>query len=240
MAGSLLIALLALAMDFILGFIEKRIRRHSAKAKRTNKMMAAVAAVLCLGIVGGAIIHIPQKDTIHIATKPMTEQYILGEMLDILIEQDTDLNVELTQGVGGGTSNIQPAMESGEFDLYPEYTGTGWNAVLKHDGLYTEDLFGELKNEYSERFHMDWIGMYGFDNTYGLVVRREIAEKYNLKTYFSQVVISREKCTKNVTRKIKLVQNCKVQKLQSTGNSLCVFPDWLHYSKCHSFDKMKP
>lgn len=183
MAGSLLIALLALAMDFILGFIEKRIRRHSAKAKRTNKMMAAVAAVLCLGIVGGAIIHIPQKDTIHIATKPMTEQYILGEMLDILIEQDTDLNVELTQGVGGGTSNIQPAMESGEFDLYPEYTGTGWNAVLKHDGLYTEDLFGELKNEYSERFHMDWVGMYGFDNTYGLVVRREIAEKYNLKTY---------------------------------------------------------
>lgn len=183
MAGSLLIALLALAMDFILGFIEKRIRRHSAKAKRTNKMMAAVAAVLCLGIVGGAIIHIPQKDTIHIATKPMTEQYILGEMLDILIEQDTDLNVELTQGVGGGTSNIQPAMESGEFDLYPEYTGTGWNAVLKHDGLYTEDLFGELENEYSERFHMDWVGMYGFNNTYGLVVRREIAEKYNLKTY---------------------------------------------------------
>ena len=59
-------------------------------------------------------------------------------------------------------------------------------------------------------------------------------------TIFSQAVISREKCTKNVTRKIKLVQNCKVQKLQSTGNSLCVFPDWLHYSKCHSFDKMKP
>ena len=113
MAGSLLIALLALAMDFILGFIEKRIRRHSAKAKRTNKMMAAVAAVLCLGIVGGAIIHIPQKDTIHIATKPMTEQYILGEMLDILIEQDTDLNVELTQGVGGGTSNIQPQWRAG-------------------------------------------------------------------------------------------------------------------------------
>lgn len=64
-------------------------------------------------------------DTIRIATKPMTEQYVLGEMLKILIEKDTDLQVELTQGVGG-TSNIQPAMESGEFDLYPEYTGTAW------------------------------------------------------------------------------------------------------------------
>ena len=48
---------------------------------------------------------------------------MIGEMLDLLIEQDTDLSVELTQGVGGRTSNIQPAMESGEFDIYPEYTG---------------------------------------------------------------------------------------------------------------------
>lgn len=183
MVGSLLIALLALVMDFVLGFIEKRMTKRSAKAKKTNKIMAIIAALLCLSIAGSVFINTQQKDTIHIATKPMTEQYVLGEMLDILIEQDTDLNVELTQGVGGGTSNIQPAMESGEFDLYPEYTGTGWNMVLKHDGLYTEDLFDELENEYSEQFNMNWVGMYGFNNTYGLVVRREIAEKYNLKTY---------------------------------------------------------
>lgn len=183
MTGSLLIALLALVMDFVLGLIEKQMSIHNVKSKKTNKIMAVIAVVLCLCIVGKVLINTQQKDTINIATKPMTEQYVLGEMLDILIEQDTDLNVELTQGVGGGTSNIQPAMESGEFDLYPEYTGTGWNMVLGRDGLYTEDLFGELKNEYSERFHMNWVGMYGFNNTYGLVVRREIAEKYNLKTY---------------------------------------------------------
>jgi len=41
------------------------------------------------------------------------------------------LTVEVTEGVGGGTSNIQPAMLSGQFDIYPEYTGTAWSAVLK-------------------------------------------------------------------------------------------------------------
>lgn len=183
MVGSLLIALLALVMDFVLGFIEKRMNKRSVKAKKTNRIIAAIAVVLCLGIAGGIFINTQQKDTLHIATKPMTEQYVLGEMLDILIEQDTDLNVELTQGVGGGTSNIQPAMESGEFDLYPEYTGTGWNMVLKHDGLYTEDLFRELESGYRDSYNMQWIGMYGFNNTYGLAVRREIAEQYNLKTY---------------------------------------------------------
>ena len=73
------IALLALVMDLILGFVEKRMEKRGKTAKK----------------------------------------------------QDTDLNVELTQGVGGGTSNIESAMESGKFDIYPEYTGTGLNMVLK-------------------------------------------------------------------------------------------------------------
>ncbi len=181
--GSLLIALLALLMDFILGFVEKRMKLHTTKAKTVNRILAAAAILLCIGIIGGSFLQSQQKDTVHIATKPMTEQYILGEMLTLLIEQDTGLKVELTQGVGGGTSNIQPAMEKGEFDLYPEYTGTGWNMVLKQEGLYTEDLFDQMQAQYQDQLGMQWIGMYGFNNTYGLVVRREVAEQYGLKTY---------------------------------------------------------
>lgn len=192
MVGSLLIALLALAMDFVFGFIEKRMSKRSVKAKRLNRIMAVIALLLCLCIAGGVLLPINRQDTIHIATKPMTEQYVMGEILDILIEQDTDLNVELTQGVGGGTSNIQPAMESGEFDIYPEYTGTAWNMVLKKEDLYTEDLFETMQEEYKNSFDMQWIGMYGFNNTYGLVVRREIAEKYNLQTYSDLKAVSNQ------------------------------------------------
>lgn len=184
MAGSLLIAMLALVVDFLLGFVELWMKKRSAKAKRTNRIMAAgTAAVICAALIVTAVFRTNTGETIHIATKPMTEQYVIGEMLKILIEQDTDLNVELTQGVGGGTSNIQPAMESGEFDIYPEYTGTAWNMVLKNEELYTEDLFDQLRQEYEDNYSMEWTGMYGFNNTYGMVVRREIAEKYDLHTY---------------------------------------------------------
>lgn len=123
-----------------------------------------------------------KEGTIQMATKPMTEQYILGSMMKMLIEQETDLRVEITEGVGGGTSNIQPAMEKGEFDFYPEYTGSGWNAVLKEEGLYDEAMFDKLKAGYAE-MDMTWTGMLGFNNTYGLAVTKETAEKYNLKTY---------------------------------------------------------
>ncbi len=56
----------------------------------------------------------------------------------------------LTQGVGGGTSNIEPAIEKGDFDLYPEYTGTGWNMVLKNESLYDESMFDSLKESYEK------------------------------------------------------------------------------------------
>ena len=183
MTGSLLIAVLALVVDALLGFFERRLQKRNLRARRTNRRLVAIVLVLCLALVGATLLPSQQDDTIHIATKPMTEQYILGEMLDILIEQDTDLNVELTQGVGGGTSNIQPAMESGEFDLYPEYTGTAWNQVLKETSVYSEDRFNELEQAYKDDYNMEWVGLYGFNNTYGLIVRSDIAEQYDLKTY---------------------------------------------------------
>ena len=189
MAGSLLIALLALVMDFLLGLAEQHMKRGRRKKKR-NYGVPITAVLLCLLLLCLSLSLVSQPATLHIATKPMTEQYILGEMLDILIEQDTDLQVEITQGVGGGTSNIQPAMESGEFDLYPEYTGTGWNMVLKEEGIYTEELFEELQRKYTEDYHMQWLGMYGFNNTYGLAVRQEIAERYDLHTYSDLAAVS--------------------------------------------------
>ena len=119
-----------------------------------------------------------------IATKPMTEQFILGEMLRILIEEKAGYEVELTKGIGGGTSNIQPAMEKGEFDLYPEYTSSGWVLVLGHEasGLTDEEMFAELQEEYEEKYQMTWIGLYGQNNTYAIVVRADTAQEYGLET----------------------------------------------------------
>ncbi|MDL2319093.1 ABC transporter permease subunit [Eubacteriales bacterium OttesenSCG-928-A19] len=186
-AGSLLIALLAFVLDFLLGLVEKSMQRHGAW-KRGAVVVLCIVLVVCL--IFGALSLGGGEDTVRVATKPMTEQYLLGEMLTFMIEQDTDLTVELTQGVGGGTSNIQPAMEKGEFDLYPEYTGTGWNDVLKMDTQYDEGLFPELEAQYRERFDMEWVGMYGFNNTFGLAVRKEIADQYGLKTYSDLAAVS--------------------------------------------------
>ncbi len=155
-------------------------------------LAAAFAAALALtsaGCGGGNAASAPPEGSaapaggpVRIATKPMTEQYILGEILGLLVE-DAGYEAQVTKGIGGGTSNIHPAMEKGEFDLYPEYTSSGWVMVLKHEAgsVSDDEILAQLQKEYQENFDMTWVGLYGFNNTYTVAVRGEVASQYGLK-----------------------------------------------------------
>ena len=149
------------------------------KIKHIAALALALALVLALAGCGGG--ESAGAGPVRIATKPMTEQYILGEMLGLLIA-DAGYEVEITKGIGG-TSNIQPAMENGDFDLYPEYTSSGWVMVLDHEaeGVSDDEMFTQLQQEYEEKFGMTWVGLYGFNNTFTVAVRGDVAEQYGLE-----------------------------------------------------------
>ena len=143
-----------------------------------KKLPAAAMAVLLLLSAAGC--GAPKGEA---GPVPMTEQYILGEMLGLLIE-DAGYTVEITKGIGGGTSNIQPAMEKGEFDLYPEYTSTGYVMVLDHDaaGVTDDEIWETLRTEYHDKYRMAWVGQYGFNNTFTVAVRAAAAKEYGIRT----------------------------------------------------------
>lgn len=125
-----------------------------------------------------------EEKKIVLASKPMTEQFIIAEMLIDLIEQDTDITIVYKEGIGGGTSNIHPAMTSGEVDIYPEYTGTGWMFVLEQDLINDPmELFKAVKKSYKESFNIVWSDLYGFNDTFGIAMKRELAEELGIKTY---------------------------------------------------------
>ena len=189
-AGSLLIAILAIVVDLILTLLTKLSKKNIRKNKKLKWIALGLIVVIVISLVGKVLTRKGDNETINIATKPMTEQYIIGAMLKLVIEDKTDLNVNIIQGVGGGTSNIMPGMENKEFDMYPEYTSTGWNMVLKHDGVYDESMYEELKKEYLEKYNFVWTGNFGFNDSYGLAVKKDIAEKYNLKTYSDLAKVS--------------------------------------------------
>lgn len=129
-----------------------------------------------------------EEKVITIGSKPHSEGYILAEMVTLLIEKESDITVKQTLGIGGGTSNLHPAMEKGEIDLYPEYTGTGWLFVLKNEPIANEEeLFEKVKEEYLEKYNFYWFDPYGFNNTYGIAMKEEEASANNI-TKISELV----------------------------------------------------
>ena len=105
----------------------------------------------------------------------------MGEIIAQDIEANTDIKVDRKFGIGGGTTNIQPAMLSGDLDIYVEYTGTAWLNVLKKD-LPENHLinFEELSELYEKQFKLKWLGLLGFNNTYGLAISKEDSKTKNI------------------------------------------------------------
>ena len=75
--------------------------------------------------------------------------------------------------------------KKGEFDLYPEYTSSGWIMVLGHEAGEVSDeenVKQSFRKSMKKEFDMTWIGLYGFNNTYAVVTTKEAADQYQLET----------------------------------------------------------
>jgi glycine betaine/choline ABC-type transport system substrate-binding protein len=160
---------------------------------KSKSIITIVVIILSLSvIVSGCTSKSAVEKKVVVASKPFTESYILAEIISGLIEQNTDIIVERKMGIGGGTSNIQPAMVAGEIDIYPEYSGTGWLFVLKKQAISDNtEMMAGLKSEYSKLYGIKWLDPYGFNDTFALAVKRSFAEEKGLKTYSDLAKISK-------------------------------------------------
>lgn len=125
---------------------------------------------------------------ILIGCKNFTEQYILGEIMVLLIENQSDLDVALKAGMGG-TQIVFNALKAGEIDLYPEYTGTGLQVLLKAPKDTVQQIirdpakvYSYVSKECSERFGLQWGRTFGLNNSYALMMRREQAERLGIRS----------------------------------------------------------
>ena len=178
-AGSLGISVFAVLGDQWIGQFEKdqsllRVISNNATKKQKNRIIFPSVFVLICTI--AALIYLNplssnNSKTIVVASKPTSEQFILGEIISQQIENNTDIKIIRKFGIGGGTTNIQPAMISGDLDVYVEYTGTAWLNVLK-EKLPEDRLinFNALEKTYQEKYQLKWLGLLGFNNTYGLAI----------------------------------------------------------------------
>ncbi|MDX1939096.1 MAG: ABC transporter permease/substrate-binding protein [Saprospiraceae bacterium] len=132
-----------------------------------------------------------------IGSKIFTEQYILAHLFSQLINGYTEFDTDIKAGLGG-TNICFEALKNGEIHLYPEYTGTGFLVILSPsenevDQLVTdaEALYDYVYNNFLEKYNIVWLQPLGFNNTYALMMRREMAKEAGLKNISDLAAISK-------------------------------------------------
>jgi osmoprotectant transport system substrate-binding protein len=142
-----------------------------------NQACLGVAVALTAAACGGG----SGEDTVSVGSKDFTEQLIIGEMYALVLEEngftvDRKLNL-------GGTPVAQAAIESGEIDLYPEYTGTALLTVLNLPTSSDQQaVFDTVKQAYQEQFNLVWLDPSPMNNTQALAMTEEQANALDIRT----------------------------------------------------------
>ena len=95
--------------------------------------IAAVGGVLMALLVCAAAAP-AEPPRIRVGSKSFTESYILAEMVAQIVDETGEARAERRLGLGG-TGIVYGALASGDIDIYPEYTGTIAQAILKEPTL---------------------------------------------------------------------------------------------------------
>lgn len=173
--GAIPAALLAIAFDFLLGKLER------ISLRKTLTVISVGLGLIVL------LIMIPwlsnEQKEITIGGKLGAEPTIIMNMYKELIEDQTDISVALKPNLGKTTFNFQ-ALQSGEIDLYTEYTGTVLATFLDESAASTDqkEVYEQARKGLEEQYDMTLTEPMAFNNTYTLAVTPAFAEQYDLQT----------------------------------------------------------
>ena len=175
--GALSSAFLAIAFNLLLKWMEK------AKMRT----IFAAFAVMFLGL--GAsyapnIIPHKEKDNLVIAGKLGPEPEILANMYKILIEENTDMTVTVKPNFGK-TTFLYEALKKGDIAIYPEFTGTVTESLLKpapQVGRDPEAVYRAARDGIKKQDNLVLLKPMAYQNTYAVAVPKKIAQEYGLKT----------------------------------------------------------
>jgi osmoprotectant transport system permease protein len=202
LAGAVPAALMALTADFGLGLVERHFaigrRRKSGTSSRRRKFAVAATAAIAVAVITGIYVgsresrsHSSQSTTarVVVGSKDFTESAILGEIVAQMLEA-RGVAVERNFELGGNLPH--DALLAGRIDLYPEYTGTSYTAILKHAPITDpRTVYEQVRKEYAEKFNLVVSEPLGFDNTFAILVRGADARRLKLKTISEAVPYAR-------------------------------------------------
>ena len=180
LAGAIPAALLALTVDAMLLWLERRISKR--RRKTSLAATAAVAAGLTIAaLFSSAALAARSSGVITVGSKNFTEQLILGEIVAQTIERETGLSVTRRLNLGG-TLICDRALLTGDIDVYVEYTGTALTAIFRQPPSTDRAAVTSAVRDLYAESGRTLLGGVGYDNTFAILVRGEDARSLGLRT----------------------------------------------------------
>ena len=185
LAGAVPAAIMALGADFALGSLERLLSPGSTSASQTRRkwVLGTFAIVIAVTLVCFSVIGSLSKggDRVVVGSKDFTESRIMSELISQTIEAKTDLKVRQATELSGDLCHRE--LVAGQIDMYVEYTGTAFTAILKHEPISDpRKVYDQVSQDYESRFNLEWLAPLGFNNTFAILVRGEQARRLQLKT----------------------------------------------------------
>jgi glycine betaine/choline ABC-type transport system substrate-binding protein len=153
---------------------------------RTIVAFAVIILVAVIGITSWRVLRRVRSSEsanrahVTVGSKDFTESNLLAEIVAQMLEAQ---NVDVDRRFDLGGNLAHSALLKGDIDLYPEYTGTAFTAILHHQPISDpKAVFDQVRAEYSKQFNLWLSDPLGFDNTFAILVRGEDARRLNLKT----------------------------------------------------------
>jgi len=201
LAGALPAALMALAVDFSLGVVEKYFSVGTRKSQRISLAEKIGVAGITLLVVAVVLLSgrssatsenaaIGSSHKVAVGSKDFTESILLAEIVAQMLEA-RGVEVERRFELGGNLPH--EALVSGRIDIYPEYTGTSYTAIFHHQPISDpRAVYDQLKKDYAEKFNVEVGPPLGFENTFAILIRGADARRLNLKTISDAVPHAKE------------------------------------------------
>ena len=144
------------------------------RARRARRGRSSVLSFLFVIVVAG--VFPASANPVVIGSKKFTESYVLGEIVGRALN-DAGIAAEHRQGMGG-TIILWQALQGGQIDAYPEYTGTIAQEILKNG---EQPSLQQIRDSLS-KFGVGMTEPLGFNNTYALVMRRSQAQRLGIRS----------------------------------------------------------
>lgn len=145
--------------------------------RKSFKLITALTLLVTMVLTGCSN---GSSNKLKIGTQTYSEPKIIAEMYKALIEESTDISVDIVTDLAASAIVIQ-SLDKNDIQMATLYTGEIFNNYFEiEDTKDRQEVLKQAQIGFDKSHNLKWFDPFGFENTYAFTVRKELADEHQL------------------------------------------------------------